>query len=270
MAKVIILMGSHPRHHFLAKPLFENYADSAQIIKMQRESVLPDAAALPLDNRLRKIYQRHFNERLEVEDKYFGTNFEMQADEKYLNLKHISPADLNSAEMEQFLAATNPDIVISIGIHVLKANIIKVLPEKNINVHLGLSPRYRGDATLFWPTYNLEPWNCGTTFHKLTELIDGGEIYHQTGTNLSVEHGVHETAAEAVKLANENIAETVNLLLEDRINPKDQKPVGRSYFAKDFRPEHLVPIYEDRNNKTIKFLSQFYQNFPQPKLHLGF
>ena len=263
-------MGNHARHHYLAKPLFEKYADSIQIIKMQRESVLPDAAHLQMDNRLKKIYERHFNERLEVENKYFGTESEMKIDEKYFNIQYITPEQLNSMEIEQLLKTNDPDIVISIGIHVLKNNIIKALPKRNMNVHLGLSPRYRGDATLFWPTYNLEPWNCGTTFHKLTELIDGGKIYHQTGTKLNIEHGVHETAAEAVKLANENIANTVQLILENRINHKDQKPVGRSYFAKDFRPEHLVPIYEDRNNKTIKFLSQFYNDFPQPKLHLGF
>ena len=263
-------MGNHPRHHYLAKPLIEKYADSLRIVKMGRESVLPDATDLPMDNRLRKIYVRHFTERLEVENKYFGTEADMLMDENFLNIKHITPEQLNSIEIEQLLKKNRADIVISIGIHVLRSNIIRALPIRNMNVHLGLSPRYRGDATLFWPTYNLEPWNCGTTFHKLTELIDGGKIYHQTGTKLDLEHGVHETAAEAVKLANENIVNTVQSILEDRINSKEQKPVGRSYFAKDFRPEHLIPIYEDRNNKTIKFLSQIYDDFPKPKLHLGF
>ena len=40
-----------------------------------------------------------------------------------------------------------------------------VLPKEKINLHLGLSPWFKGSVTLFWPFYHLMPQFCGSTFH---------------------------------------------------------------------------------------------------------
>ena len=269
MGEILILMGDHPRHHFLAKPLFEKYHDNIHVVKMKREGLLPSNRLQHSNKRLVDLYERHFSERFEIEAEYFGSVEQMRKEEKSLKINHIKPNELNTDVVEKIINNLKPEFLISIGIHVLRKNIIDILPKNNMNVHLGLSPRYRGDATLFWPTYNLEPWNCGTTFHKLAELVDGGDIYHQTGTVLNEDHGVHQTAAESVKLAQQKICDVTAAILSEKIMVKQQKAVGKSYFASDFRPEHLIPIYEHRSNKTIKFLKTYYKTFPSPKLHEG-
>jgi methionyl-tRNA formyltransferase len=45
-----------------------------------------------------------------------------------------------------------------------------------LNMHTGISPRYRGSDTIFWPLYNREPQWIGTTVHQLDAGIDSGPI----------------------------------------------------------------------------------------------
>ena len=49
--------------------------------------------------------------------------------------------------------------------------IMKVKIKLTINIHLGLSPWYRGSATLFWPSYNLEPRKTELLFIKLIKTL---------------------------------------------------------------------------------------------------
>ena len=44
-----------------------------------------------------------------------------------------------------------PDVVLVFGTGLLKAPLIGAFPGRIINIHLGLSPYYRGAGTNFWP-----------------------------------------------------------------------------------------------------------------------
>src|SRR5690606_10372264 len=48
-----------------------------------------------------------------------------------------------------------------------------------LNVHLGLSPYYRGSGTNFWPLVNGEPEFVGATFMHIDAGVDTGEVIHQ-------------------------------------------------------------------------------------------
>jgi hypothetical protein len=43
-----------------------------------------------------------------------------------------------------------------------------------VNLHLGLSPYYKGAGTNFWPLAKGEPECVGATFHILTREVDAG------------------------------------------------------------------------------------------------
>ena len=56
---------------------------------------------------------------------------------------------------------------------------LKVFSNKILNIHLGLSPFYRGQATNYWAFVNNEIQFIGATFHKIDGGIDTGPIIHQ-------------------------------------------------------------------------------------------
>ena len=56
---------------------------------------------------------------------------------------------------------------------------LDVFEGRFINVHLGLSPYYRGSGTNFWPLVNGEPEFVGATFMYIDSGVDTGEVIHQ-------------------------------------------------------------------------------------------
>ena len=72
-----------------------------------------------------------------------------------------------------------PDVVVVYGTSLIKRALLSVMPKYVINLHAGLSPYYRGAATLYWPIYFMEPQNLGYTFHLIDLKIDHGDILHQ-------------------------------------------------------------------------------------------
>ena len=72
-------------------------------------------------------------------------------------------------------------------------------------MHLGLSPRYRGSATLFWPFYFLEPQYCGITFHYLLDEPDAGDIIHQTLADLELNDEIFDVAWKLIIKATKEI-----------------------------------------------------------------
>ena len=65
------------------------------------------------------------------------------------------------------------------GCSIIQEPLLSVFDGRFVNVHLGLSPYYRGSGTNFWPLVNKEPEFVGATFMHIDSGIDTGEIIHQ-------------------------------------------------------------------------------------------
>jgi phosphoribosylglycinamide formyltransferase 1 len=53
-----------------------------------------------------------------------------------------------------------------------------------INVHVGITPRYRGVHGGFWAIYENRPELAGVTVHKIDPGVDTGAIIAQTTVNV--------------------------------------------------------------------------------------
>ena len=82
---------------------------------------------------------------------------------------------------------------------IIPDKILKIPKFKKINIHLGLSPWYKGAATHFWPSYFLEPEYTGITVHDLSNQVDSGPIIYQEAVNLNFNDGIHENACRVTK-----------------------------------------------------------------------
>ena len=69
-----------------------------------------------------------------------------------------------------------PDIIAVYGTAVIRAPVMTTARRAVLNMHTGISPRYRGADTVFWPLYNAEPQWIGTTVHQLDAGIDSGPV----------------------------------------------------------------------------------------------
>jgi len=150
----------------------------------------------------------------------------------------------------------------------LREPLVSALPDKTLNLHLGISPRYRGAATLFWPFYFLEPNWAGTTFHYIVHTPDGGNIVHQVRPTLDRNDGIHDVSCKAVL---QSTVEAVTLLKMDNWQTFNQKPeAGKNFLESDFKPQHLRMIYNEFDNDIVRAYLDGEIQAKEPKLKRQF
>jgi len=157
----------------------------------------------------------------------------------------------NSRRIE--LRELKADVAMIFGCGMIREPLYSALPHDAINMHLGLSPRYRGSATLFWPFYFMEPGYAGATFHHIISEPDAGEIIHQIVPDMQIDDGIHDIGAKTVITG----AEAAVKLLKFRDEKGGwtrfkQRGTGKNFLNKDFRPEHLRVIYDIFNDDMVK------------------
>jgi folate-dependent phosphoribosylglycinamide formyltransferase PurN len=82
----------------------------------------------------------------------------------------------NGAEILALLDELRPDVIAVYGTAIIRPPVIRTARRAILNMHTGISPRYRGTDTVFWPLHNQEPEWVGVTIHQLDEGIDSGPI----------------------------------------------------------------------------------------------
>jgi methionyl-tRNA formyltransferase len=246
MKRVLFLGGTHTRHLYYANHIAKNYGLAGAIIQ-KREAMIPEVE-LEIPERDRENNIRHFKDRDDAENKYFGDQHLPGSD-----TLSIAKEELYGSKVIDYIEKIKPEIAFVFGCAIIKHELRRHLPKDTINLHLGLSPRYRGAATLFWPFYFLEPNFAGATFHYLLDEPDAGEIIHQICPSMQKEDGIHDIGCKTVLSA----AEQAVLLLQayDKNGfwkTKKQKATGKNFLASDFQPAHLRLVYDVYDNKIVQ------------------
>jgi len=92
----------------------------------------------------------------------------------------------------------SPDIILVYGTSVIPDAILRHANVIALNMHTGVSPRYRGADCAFWPLANREPEWLGASVHECTSRLDGGRLYETTRVDLSKVSCVHSAFAQCV------------------------------------------------------------------------
>lgn len=245
--KIVLLTGSQPRHLYLARSLADAGLLSRLVIE-EREEFVPDPPT-NLEASLSTLWRRHFEGRADAEARHFGQPV-VEKDAK-LCLK-VTREELNGSHVAEFVNEAGANLAISYGTQFLKRETLDQFPEARWNLHGGLSPWYKGVITLFWPSYMLEPQMTGMTIHQLTQELDGGPIIHHVPAPLVRGDGVHDLACRAVKAAAEELPELARRLAAGTLKePVGQKTSGKLWVSRDWRPEHLLPVYEMFDDRVV-------------------
>lgn len=181
MKRVVILTGSEARHTFFRKYI----GRSAEITVCQTycEGLERNLAALVADQEDNTLRSRHLAAREQSEADFFTLFNEHVADES--NPRFIPKGDINLPEHAEAIIASEPDLLISYGCSIIREPLLSAFHRRFINVHLGLSPYYRGGGTNFWPLVNGEPEYVGATFMHIDAGVDTGDVIHQIRAQMS-------------------------------------------------------------------------------------
>ena len=141
------------------------------------------------------------------------------------------------------MVALAPDVVLVFGTSLLKQPLIDQFPGRIINLHLGLSPYYRGAGTNFWPLVNGEPEFCGATIHMLDEGVDTGPVIAHVRPAIAAGDGPHDIGNKTIVAAADALAGAAEALVDGRLAPVPQGPGGRVYKRSDFSADAVRRLY---------------------------
>lgn len=245
--KILAIAGTHLRHLYYFNAIQQKFGLAGAIFE-GRGSMIP-VPPPGISAHDRHNFITHFRKRDEAEKRYFGK----QSFPDCPSLK-LAPGRLNGPASGRFVDKIRPDLVLIYGSMMIREPLFSKLPRNTVNLHGGLSPRYRGSATLFWPFYFMEPTYAGCTFHYIISEPDGGDIIHQVTPLLDKKDGIHDVGCKAVILATDEMLKLLDIFEKKRKwQAYKQKSSGKNFLQKDFRPEHLRVNYDLFNDEMVRY-----------------
>lgn len=110
-------------------------------------------------------------------------------------LSHAEPVGLdlqrvvsiNTDEAIDAIRKLRPTIVVVSGTRIISGKVLSAVGVPFLNVHAGITPRYRGIHGLYWALYNNDAEHGGVTVHRVDSGIDTGSIVAQARVAHSAE-----------------------------------------------------------------------------------
>jgi len=208
----------------------------------------------------RRVVEEHFAERVRQEEKFFGADAKIVCDSGSCGVLHIATGQLNSEATLEFFEARGVDTVAVYGTNLIKRPLIHRRPGRMFNLHLGLSPYYRGTGTNFYPLLNGEPEYVGATILMLDEGIDTGPILRHARPTIASDDMPHTLGCKAILAGIKAMIQVLSDVESGRpLRPvKQWKPANaKLYLRKDYHPRQVVEFYQKLNKMPIAVQSQF-------------
>ena len=86
---------------------------------------------------------------------------------------------VNDEACKQLLLQISPDIIVVNGTRIISKKILQCTSALFINMHVGITPWYRGSHGGYWALYNNDVENFGTTIHLVDAGVDTGGVLKQ-------------------------------------------------------------------------------------------
>lgn len=106
-------------------------------------------------------------------------------DTNFMNITPISNDktenvnSVNDAKTIELLQTINPDLIIVNGTRIISKKVLESVQCKFINIHAGITPKYRGVHGTYWALTNKDIENSGVTVHFVDTGIDTGSVIYQ-------------------------------------------------------------------------------------------
>ena len=146
---------------------------------------------------------------------------------------------VNSEECITILKEIDPDVVIVVNTRLISEKVLKSIPAKFINIHAGITPKYRGFHGGYWALVNNDKENCGVTIHLVDKGIDTGNILYQ----------------DTIEITNEDNYYTYTFLQLVKGLPLLRKAVT------DVLNDNLRPIIHESSTSNLYYHPTLWQYF---------
>jgi phosphoribosylglycinamide formyltransferase-1 len=249
MKKLVILTGCELRHTFFRKYLAQS--NGLNVVKSFCEIEKNGREDLIKGNDENSLRRKHLLMREQSEKDFFALYVESVSDRS--NPHFISKGEINHPSYVREIIDVKPDLVIAYGCAIIQPPLIEAFEGRFVNVHLGLSPYYRGAGTNFWPFVNSEPEYAGVSFLHIDSGIDTGSIIHQLQATINYGDNIHQVGNRLIKDMAKCCVDLVNCF--DNLEPLNvitpNASPARVYRKKDFTEASVSIMYQNFSNGLV-------------------
>ena len=231
---ITILTSSHLRHKYLVRKISEI---SSQVLYIRENKPY-------IRTKKTKIIKSYFNYVSKAEKKIFKRVY---LDKKKIKIINFKYGKINFKKIKKHILFNNSKFYIIFGSSIIKDDLLKFLVRKKaINIHMGVSPYYKGTDCNFWAIHDSRNDLVGASIIMLSKKIDDGKIL-QICKPKKFKNKFHFTMS-VVKIAIDQLAE---LIINKRIYNKkinsDKKKLIRYSTRADFDEIAIKKFY----NKSL-------------------
>lgn len=237
--KITVFTSNQPRHISLIESL---------------ASIADEVFAVQECNTIFPGQVEDFYKRSETMQTYFASV--IAAEESVFGRPRFSPpnvrsmamkaGDLNKLEMAALKPALQSDVYVVFGSSFIKGELCDFLVSNiALNIHMGISPYYRGSSCNFWALYDGRADMVGATIHRLSAGLDSGPmLFHTVPKAQEVEAFL--LGMLAVKAAHEGLIRYLKTgeIFEMEPVPQDKSLELRYTRNRDFNDEVAAKYLE--------------------------
>ena len=183
-----------------------------------------------------EILKAYFSEVRNAENRVFS---EAIVSESNVRVMPIKMGDLNLLEKHQLSEAIASDIYLVFGSSYIRGWLADFLVDRGaVNIHMGLSPYYRGHSCNFWAMYDSRPEYVGATVHLLSHGLDSGPILFHSRPS-GPENGPFDFTMRAVDVVQNEVTQLIhsNQLSTLAPIPQDKSLQIRYSRGEEFKDE---------------------------------
>lgn len=235
--KIVLLTSNSLRHKYIAAEI-SRQLDLKLTVTEAKPDNIQDTSTLKA--RDADFISAHFKARTRSEISFFEAYKEFP---KQVELLEVPHGNINSKQVRTKIDEIAPDFIILFGTSIIAGPLLEKYSNRIINLHLGLSPYYKGSATNLFPYYYNEPECVGVTIHLATSKVDEGAVLHQLRPEIEPEDDLHTIGNKTILKAGKVLPEVLECYSEKKIVPQKQDPSGKICRNKDLSPAVLREIY---------------------------
>ena len=246
--RVIILTGSETRHRYFAQFIAND--PGIDVIRTYHEGL---EGSVVMAEHLSDFEKEHLEARKRSEADFFASylkSFDDSSHSKCIERKSIN----DKVHIEEILEA-GADMLIAFGCSIIKGPLLDEYKNRFVNLHLGLSPYYRGSGTNFWALVNDEPECLGATFMHIDVGIDTGKIIHQIRGRYCLGDNPHTVGNRLIKdaaLCMRHLIVRFPLVSQFQFKAAPQVVEEKVYKMSDFSEKATKTLYDNFKNNLVK------------------
>ena len=201
--KITLFTSNKNRHNYLIN-LFSNFCDELFVVQ-ECGTIFP--GIIPGHYPASETMKDYFDKVNDAQTKLFGNSY-VNKSSKNIKVLPMLSGDLNKCSLSFLSDFLKSDIYVVFGSSYIKGHLVDFLVEqKAINIHMGVSPYYRGTDCNFWALYDKNPHLVGATIHMLSKGLDSGLMLYHAMSNIKT--NPYEYTMSTVKSAFHSIAERI-------------------------------------------------------------